>query len=124
MKEVDIKNLLPDLPEATEKGIAEAADNFLKKFGKTLSKDDAVKYAKLRIELGFWLDIEKTYEERGIPKDIVNELSGDSEKGPDQDMTAKQIYLKAEKSLLATIMNEKVRINEEAQSLISKYKKS
>jgi len=118
----EIKNLLPEFPEPTEKGITEAADNFMRKFGKTLTKDDAVKYAKLRIELGFWLTTEKDYEEKGIPKNIVEEFSGALEDSKGQSTTVKQAYLEAEKSLLTAIMNEKIRINEETKELINNYK--
>lgn len=121
-EEFEIKNLLPQFPVPTEKGVTEAADNFLRKFGKTLSKEDALAYAKLRVELGFWLDIEKEYEEKGIPKNIVKEFSGALEESKGQSTTVKQAYLEAEKSLLTAIMHEKIRINEELQTLIDKYK--
>ncbi len=118
MKEQEITNLKPQLPKPTEEEIVKATNEFKVKFGKELTKTDAVKYATLRNGLGYWLTVEKEYEKNGVTRNMAKEAQEFLEKKCGKDVTMKQAYLEAEKSLLTAIMLEKVRINDEIKGLI------
>lgn len=119
MKEDQVKDFRPQLPEPTDEEIEKANTDFKGRFGRDLSKDDAVQYATLRNELGYWLTIEKSYEEGGITENMIECARDIIMKHRGEEVSPKQASLEAEKSLLTALMHEKVRIQDEIKKLIN-----
>lgn len=107
--------------EPTKEEIDKATIEFKEKFGKELSKEDAVSYAKLRNELGYWLTIEKEYKEKNcITEDMAKEVK-DLIAKQGKEITLEQAYLEAEKSLITTIADAKERISNDIKSIINRH---
>ena len=93
---------------------------FKEKFGKELSETDALKYAGLKKELGYWLTLEKRCEEEDcITEDIAKETKELFKKNYGQDITIEQASLEAKKSLILTIADVRTRIDNEFREIIS-----
>ena len=120
---IKFENLTPQFPEPTQEEIEKATEEFKNKFDKELSKEDAVKYANLRNELGYWLTLEKESEkENCISKKIAEETQELFQKKLGQEITLKQAYLEAEKLFITSITDSKIKVTNEIRELINKYK--
>lgn len=121
MKEEDIKDFRPVLPEPTEEEIEKATATVRAKFGKELSVVDATAFAMLKNELAFWVIIEKEYEEKGISGNWVGKVRKVLKKKYGDKVSSEKASLEVEKALLTMIMYEKVRISDEMNAILDKY---
>lgn len=119
---IQFENLKPQFPEPTQEEIAKASEEFKNKFGKELSEEDAIKYADLRNELGYWIAQEKESEKEDcISKKLAEETQELFQKKLGKEITLKQAYLEAEKLFITAIADGKIKVTNEIRELINKY---
>ena len=124
MKEpIEIESLEPKLSEPTEEEIKKVIKEFKEKFNKKVSGTDAVHYAKLRNELGYWLQIEKESEKEGCTTKAMAKETMDLFKNKrGEKITLERSYLETKKLMIIAIADAKIRITNEIKTIINKYK--
>lgn len=113
----------PQIAEPTDNEINDTITELKEKYDIFITKDDAIKYWKLKKELGWWMAVEMNAEKpEAITDEVAKELQLSIQKTKGENITVAEAYRQARKSLSFTIPMEKDRIAKEMRKLIRKYR--
>jgi len=124
MKDSKIDKIGPQIPEPTDEEINDIIEEMKTKYEIFIQRDDAIRYIKLKKELGWWMTVEMNAEKpEAITEGMAKELQISIQKAKGANITLAEAYRQARKSLSYTIPMEKDRIAKELREIIKKYKR-
>lgn len=123
MKKSDEANYGPKISEPTDNEINKTFEEAKRKYEIFIQRDDAVKYWKLKEELGWWIIVEKSSKTPGaITKEMTKEIQEFSKKNYGNDVTLTEAARQAKESVVHIVPIEKERIADKIRAIIAKYK--
>ena len=112
----------PVITKPTSAEIIRTIEAVKKKYDVVISREDAIKFAKLTQELSWWLAVEKGSEPaEEIASEIAAAAKGYLENSRGKKISKNEAYQKAMESFVISIRKETERIGKEMRAIISKY---
>jgi hypothetical protein len=122
-KSQQIQKIGPKILEPTAAEIEKTIEKIANKYEIVIPRSDAIKFAKLAKELGWWLTVEKCSDSpESITDEMATEFKDLFSKSRGLNITTKEANRKARESLNLVISTEKERIASEMKTLLTKYK--
>jgi hypothetical protein len=123
MKDSKNDKIGPQFVKPTDDEVNEVVTELKEKYEIFIPQEDAIRYWKLKKELGWWMSVEMNAEKpEAITDEMAKELQISIQKAKGANITLAEAYRQARKSLSYTIPMEKDRIAKEMRGIIKKYR--